>query len=81
MAIWVKWKRPVKSIIVLDTQNVDSAQDDNTSSKYINLEISFSTALWMSVLKMSVLNSCLCFLIPRKKMEVHRMLEIEFTIN
>lgn len=86
MTIWVKWKKPVKSIIILDTWDIDSSQDvgDNPSGKYIKVEISFDTALWIIFFFLiQVLHSCLYFPIARQKWNSldSQMPEIKFMLN
>ena len=41
MALWVRWKKPVKSAITLDPESVDGSYDmgNNTSDSYIKVEM------------------------------------------
>ena len=41
MALWLRWKKPVKSAITLDPESVDGSYDmgNNTSDSYIKVEM------------------------------------------
>lgn len=45
ITVWVRWKRPIKSAIRLDPEDVDRTQDigGNTGDKYIKLEMPFNS--------------------------------------
>lgn len=42
MTLWVRWKKPVKLAIRLDSEDVNGAQDigDNTGDSYSKVEMS-----------------------------------------
>ena len=50
ITLWVRWKKPVKSFIWLETQDLESAQDidDKTSNKYIKIEMPFNSLITQS---------------------------------
>ena len=47
LTLWARWKKPVKSAITLDTEDVSGAQDNgaNTSDNYIRVETPFNSLL------------------------------------
>ena len=47
MTLWVRWKKPVKSTITLDTEDLEGAQDigGNTGDNYISVEMPFNSLM------------------------------------
>ena len=50
ITLWVRWKKPVKSFIRLDTEDLEGAQDidDKTGNKYIKIEMPFNSLITQS---------------------------------
>ena len=47
MALWVRWKKPVKLTITLDPEDIEGVQDTggNTGDNYISVEMPFNSLM------------------------------------
>ena len=82
MTLWVRRKKPVKSVIALDPEDIEGAQDigGNTGNNYIRVQMPFNslmTEFFLNFLKAAIWKSryiiCLCNIYFKP-----RMPEIDF---
>ena len=79
MALWLRWKKPVKSAITLDPESVDGSYDmgNNTSDSYIKVEMpinSFNRQFFEGSNTEELLQRILS--ISRRKWKTHKCLRV-----